>query len=473
MKSICLFVLLVFMELSVKAQFIHPANNNAFLQNEVASVYVTMSAVDAQTMVTDSVYSDFPFVSSVIYSSSAIQDTITNVGIHVRGNTSRDAAKKSFELSFNSYVPGRKYRGLEKMKLNGEHNDVSILRSKASFDLLTQCGLPSARTSFIKLYFNNEYKGLYIHIEHFDEEYIQKRFPNDNSGNLFKCFYGSDLTYHGTNPTYYQNTYKLKTNEAVNDYSGLIHFIEVLYNSANANFVCDIQDVFDVDTYLRTLAAEILMGQWDGYAYNKNNYFLYERPSDGKFIFLEYDLDNTFGIDWFNVNWSTRNIYSWANSNRPLYSKLLAVPYFKDRFNYHMKDILTNYFIPSTMMSNLQAKQNLIASAALLDDYKGYDYGFSDQDFLDAIDQAWGFHVTQSISEYIQNRYSSANSQVLAVQTIQNPCTSGQTEWILPQNTKAFKAFDMLGREILLDAKNCLKVITYENGSTKQVYEME
>jgi spore coat protein CotH len=457
----------------VKAQFVHPANNNAFLQYEVAHVYVTMSLVDAQTMVTDSLYSDFPFVTSVIYSSSAIQDTILNVGIHVRGNTSRDAAKKSFELSFNSYVFGRKYRGLEKMKLNGEHNDVSILRSKISCDLFTQCGLPSPRTSYIKLYINNEYKGLYIHVEHFDEEYIQKRFPNDNTGNLFKCFYGSDLTYHGTNPTYYQNTYKLKTNEVVNDYSGLIHLIEVLYNSANANFVCEIQDVFDVDSYLRTLAVEILIGQWDGYAYNKNNYFLYERPSDGKFIFMEYDLDNTFGIDWFNVDWSTRNIYTWANSNRPLYSKLLAVPYFKDRFNYHMKDILTNYFVPSSMMSSLQSTQNLIANAALLDDYKGFDYGFTNQDFLDAIDQAWGFHVTQSISEYIQNRYSTANSQILAYQNIQNPCTSGFEETWMESQSNPIKAFDLLGREIPLDTKNCIKIVSYENGSVKQLYEYE
>jgi len=473
MKSICLFVFFVFMGLSVNAQFVHPANNNAFLQNEVARVYVTMSAVDAQTMVTDSLYSDFPFVTSVIYSSSAIQDTITNVGIHVRGNTSRDAAKKSFELSFNSYVQGRKYRGLEKMKLNGEHNDVSILRSKASYDILTQCGLPSARTSYIKLYINNEYKGLYIHVEHFDEEYIQKRFPNDDSGNLFKCFYGSDLSYHGTNPTYYQNTYELKTNEALNDYSGLIQFINVLNNSAASNFACDIQEVFDVDSYLRTLAVEILIGQWDGYAYNKNNYFLYERPSDGKFIFMEYDLDNTFGIDWYNIDWSTRNIYSWANANRPLYSKLMAVPYFKDRFNYHMKDILTNYFLPATMTSTLQSTQNLISSAALADDYKGYDYGFTDQDFLNAINQAWGFHVTQSISEYIQSRYTSANNQVLPFQNSQNPCTSGLIEWSETENSKAIKAFDMLGREIQLDAKNCLKVITYENGTTRQMYEME
>ena len=473
MKYIFLSFVCVLLNLSIKAQFNHPSNNSAFLQNEVASVYVTMSAVDAQTMVTDSVYSDFPFVTSVIYSSSAVQDTITNVGMHVRGNTSRDAAKKSFELSFNSYVPGRKYRGLEKMKLNGEHNDVSILRSKISYSLLTQCGLPSPRTSYVKLYINNEYKGLYIHVEHFDEEYIQKRFPNDNTGNLFKCFYGSDLTYHGTNPTYYQNTYILKTNETVNDYSGLIHLIEVLYNSANANFVCDIQEVFDVDTYLRTLAFEILIGQWDGYAYNKNNYFLYERPSDGKFIFMEYDLDNTFGIDWFNVDWSTRNIYSWANANRPLYSKLLAVPYFKDRFNFHMKDILTNYFSPTSLTSSLQSTQNLISSAALADLYKGYDYGFTNQDFLDAIDQAWGFHVTQSISEYIQNRYNSANTQVLTHQNIQNPCTSGLEEFTSEHFLNATKAVDVLGREIPLDTKNCIKIVSYENGTVKTLYEYE
>jgi hypothetical protein len=188
---------------------------------------------------------------------------------------------------------------------------------------------------------------------------------------------------------------------------------------------------------------------------------------------MEYDLDNTFGVDWFNVDWSTRNIYTWANANRPLYSKLLAVPYFKDRFNFHMQDILTNDFLPSSMQSSLQATQNLIASAALLDDYKGYDYGFSDQDFLDAIDQAWGLHVTQAIGEYIQNRYSSANSQVLAYQNIQNPCTSGLDEFASENGLKAMKAVDVLGREIPLESRNCIKIVSYENGSVKQLYEYE
>jgi hypothetical protein len=115
----------------------------------------------------------------------------------------------------------------------------------------------------------------------------------------------------------------------------------------------------------------------------------------------------------------------------------------------------------------------MISAAALADDYKSLDYGFTDQDFLDAISQAWGSHVTQSLSTYLQNRYTSANSQVLAFQNMLNPCTSGLTELNDIQNIKAVKAYDMLGREIPLDAKNCLKLITYENGETKQVYEMD
>lgn len=466
-------ILFIFVTQGAQAQFVHPANNNAFLQTEVASVYVTMSSQDAWTMVNDSLYSDFPFVSSVIYSSSTIQDTILTVGIHVRGNTSRDAGKKSFELSFNTYVQGRKYRGLEKMKLNGEHNDVSILRSKLANELCVQAGIIAPRTSYVKLFINNVYKGLYINVEHTDDEFIQKRFPNDHTGNLFKCSYGSDLTYHGAGAGYYQNMYELKTNEISNDYSGLIYFINILNNSTPTNFVCDIQEVFDVDSYLRTLAMEILMGQWDGYAYNKNNFFLYERPSDGKFIFIEYDLDNTFGIDWFNIDWSSRSIYSWANANRPLYSKLLAVPYFKDRFNFHMKDILTNDFQPSTILNYLQITQNMISSAALLDDFKGLDYGFTDQDFLNAIDQAWGFHVTQSHSEYIENRYATANAQVLDFQGIQNPCTVGVFDLEMTNASKPVQAFDLLGREIPLNAKNCIKMVRYENGTVKQLYEHE
>jgi hypothetical protein len=237
----------------------------------------------------------------------------------------------------------------------------------------------------------------------------------------------------------------LKTNQVLNDYSGLIHFIDVLNNTNSTEFPCAIQQVFDVDRYLKTLVYEILIGHWDGYAGNKNNYYLYQRPSDGKFVFIEYDMDNTFGIDWFNENWSVRNINNWHFGNRPLIQKLFEIPYFKDQFNHYMNEALTTIF-NQNWLQQLQSKQSLISQAAYEDFYKELDYGFTNSDFTDGITNAFGAHVTMSISDYLDIRLQSALTQVQPFQGLENPCQLSIEENELPVYLVA--KYDLLGRPI-------------------------
>jgi hypothetical protein len=459
---------------TVFAQIPQPTYNLAFLQNEIASVYVDIHPDSLNLLLGDSLYSGHEFMATVSYQSSVSNVTTDSIGFRARGNTSLASQKKSFKIDFNRFIASQKFQGLEELNLNGEHNDVSILRSHLSWSMLRSGGLPAARTSFVKLFINNAYKGLYVNVEHLDDEFLDLRFPGQANGNLWKCAYGADLTWWGSNPSSYSSVYELKTNTDSADFSALIHFIDVLNNSPVSSFVCAIQEVFDVDLFLRNIAMEILMGQWDGYAYNKNNYYLYLRESDGKMVYLSYDLDNTFGIDWFNINWALRNIYNWspANQNRPLYSKLLAIPYFKDRFTFHLSDILNNVWNVGALQADLEAKQQLIEAAALLDDYKELDYGFSDQDFLNAIQQAWGAHVTSGIVPYLQNRKSSALSQLNAYQALINPCTTGLVEYTM-SNSKLLFVTDILGREIAPDAKNCIKILNFENGTQQRIYEMD
>ncbi len=456
-------------------QLVHPANNDAFLQDEVAFVYIQIAPSDLNLILTDSLYADYEFPATFRYLSSTIDETITNVGFRLRGNTSRDAAKKSFKVSFNGFVQGQKWKGLEKLNLNGEHNDVSIMRSRLSNQLLKYAELPTARTSYVRLYINNEYKGLYLNVEHIDEEFLQRRFINDHTGNLFKCNYGANLKQIGGSPGPYMSLYELKTNKAQNDYSGLINFIDILNNTNQDQFTCAIQSVFDVDSYLRTLAVEILLGHWDGYAGNMNNYYLYQRPSDGKFVFLEYDMDNTLGVDWGIIpfeNWSTRNIYTWAKGDKPLYDKLLAVPYFKDRFNFHMNDLLVNVFIPQNLLTELGLTQDLITQAALEDEYKSYDYGYTDSDFLAAINTTIGGHVKQSLQQYIQQRHTSATNQLQVVQNLENPCQLSLDE-LIKDVFVPLKAFDLMGNEIELDTTNKAKLLVDKYGNTKIVWTHE
>jgi hypothetical protein len=84
--------------LSAFGQTVHPLNNEAFLQNEVASVYITIQPTYLDLILGDSLYSDYNFPADFKYISSIYQDSVFNIGFRLRGNTSRDAGKKSFKI---------------------------------------------------------------------------------------------------------------------------------------------------------------------------------------------------------------------------------------------------------------------------------------------------------------------------------------------------------------------------------------
>ena len=62
-----------------------------------------------------------------------------------------------------------------------------------SLTTLNTNNLICSRSSFIKFYINGQYKGIYLNVEHTDDEFLQKRFIGDDGGNLYKCTWGADL----------------------------------------------------------------------------------------------------------------------------------------------------------------------------------------------------------------------------------------------------------------------------------------
>jgi spore coat protein CotH len=124
--------------------------------------------------------SEYHFHATFAFNNGTISDTFENAGFQLRGNTSRYADKKSFQVSLNTYEPGRKWHGVEKINLNGEHNDPTVSRSKVCWDLLRSIGVPAPRSSHAEVYINSIYYGLYANVEHIDEEFVQTRFGNND-----------------------------------------------------------------------------------------------------------------------------------------------------------------------------------------------------------------------------------------------------------------------------------------------------
>jgi len=402
-------------------------------------------------------YNDHEYPATMYFERDGLIDTVLNVGFRLRGNTSRNAGKKSFKIAINSFIEGERYYGLKKINLNGEHNDPSISRSKLNWDLLADNTLPSTRVAHTEFYINDVYKGLYINVEHINDDFLKLRYDNDN-GNLYKCLWPANLQYISSNPEDYKlesggrRVYELKTNIIEDDYSDIANFIDILNNTPVNNLYCELSMVFDVEDFLEILAIDVMTGNWDGYSFNKNNFYLYHNIQTDRLQFINYDLDNTLGIDWFGVDWTQRNIYSWSPSwdDLPLYERVMANDEMKGIFSFFIDQII-NQMNEDAFEGDIDLLRDLIAPFAATDTFRILDYGFSYDEFWDCFDEDIPYdHVDSGIIPFYENRVSSAENQ-LDLQDIPPIIRYIQVEpklTALPISVKAFVEDEAIPTEV-------------------------
>jgi spore coat protein CotH len=397
-----------------------PPNSPVFDSAVVARIDISIHP-DTLQWIYDNVESDMEFRAGIVFSNGTIQDTLEETGFRLRGNTSRYSRKKSFSVSFNAFRPGREFYGMEKINLNGEHNDPSIIRARICWEWLRAFGLPVPRSAHGQVYINGDYYGLYIIVEHIDEEFAGSRFGNKD-GNLYKCLWPADLDYLGANPDEYKlesgsrRVYDLMTNTEADDYTDLARFIDVLNNTSAEDLACALDAIFNLDDYLKIAAMDVITGNWDGYIYNKNNFYLYHNTATGKFEYIPYDLDNTLGIDWMDRDWGTRNIYDWqqhGNESRPLYARIMENDELRDRYTYYMEQLIGMLADEDSLFQTIDQARSMISPSVVNDPYYPLDYGYTFADFMNSYNQALGGHVDYGLKPFIQTRTATAREQLM------------------------------------------------------------
>lgn len=145
-----------------------------------------------------------------------------------------------------------------------------------------------------------------------------------------------DLADRGPDKETYRWGWQIRSKRRADDYAGLVRFNRA-FGLTGAAFEAEIEQVIDVDQFMRTWAIMSLYGNDDQYGrLYEHNWRLYQRPTDGKFIAFPWDLDRAFLLSSNASLIPTTNTSGQAQAIQ----RLFAVPKWKRIFDSHVLDIV-------------------------------------------------------------------------------------------------------------------------------------
>ena len=215
-------------------------------------------------------------------------ETHADVGVRKKGFVgSQSDTKPSLKLRFDKYTDGQSLGGvMERMTLNNSVQDPSMVNTCLSYRVFAAAGSPAPRCNFATVSVNGKDLGLYVHVEEIKAPFLAHHFDSAE-GNLYEGTV-SDFT-----PTY-RGTIEKKNNEDADDWSDIDAVTAALQDPSDAGLEA-LGEIVDLDRFLSFWATEVLIGHWDGYAGNRNNYWFYREPG-GAFVFIPWGVDGTFHL---------------------------------------------------------------------------------------------------------------------------------------------------------------------------------
>jgi spore coat protein H len=343
-------------------------------------------------------------VSKFTFKLDGITTVVDSIGLKLRGNTSRrrpegntgelhNAASPNwshchFAVDFAQNRDNQKFKGLKKVNLKWFKDDANYVREIYSYDLFRRFGVwtaPQASYCRVTIKVDGDavpgYYGVYEMIESVDEDFIEKRAANwtASTGFLWKGAYAGnfvpdfvstnsmgveDVKLNPSKSQYYAYDLKTRKDEIGSASAELTSFINDLNSKTGNEFNTWISQKMDVDLFLKTYAVNVMLGMWDDYWVNTNNFYFYF-AGNGKAYFIPYDYDNTLGTSQILSNSGTQSPLNWGpNSGRPLITKILSIPIYKDKYKNYISELASankDLFDANKSMQRIASWQMMIA----------------------------------------------------------------------------------------------------------------
>lgn len=216
------------------------------------------------------------------------------VGMRLKGSSTYRplSGKPSLKIKLDAGTPGYSLFGVEGFNLHNQVADPSFIGEHLGYLLMREMGVPAPRTGLAAVWLGNQYKGLYTITERKDKDWI-KAWYDDPTGSLYEGV-GCDVNGGGGWGGSGVDCWEVDTVGSNDSIEDLRQFLLAM-NTNGPTFWNNFDANVDVDITTRGLATEWVMGHWDSYSGNLNNYHLYHEPATGKWSLTPWSMDLTFG----------------------------------------------------------------------------------------------------------------------------------------------------------------------------------
>ncbi len=207
------------------------------------------------------------------------------VGLRKKGFIgSLSHTRPSLKIKLNHVNKEGEIEGLTNLTLNNNKQDTNLMSQFMGYALFNAIGLPAPRCAYAKVTVNGENLGIYSHVETVRKPLLERAFGNSD-GPL----------YEGTVVDFYKNWENSFEHKRGDDTRGRAHIKDLIDLLSDPKATeAEIGELVDLELFYKFWAAESLVGFWDGYSGNKNNFFAYLNPEDNKFYFIPWGMDSIF-----------------------------------------------------------------------------------------------------------------------------------------------------------------------------------
>lgn len=394
---------------------------------------------------------DLPFFPArVTFDGEAIED----VGVRLKGNSSLwgSAADqtKSLKLDFGEYVSGGHFRCVDKLNLHNGFMDPSLVRERLTYALAAEFGVEAPRTAHAVVTVDGARHGLFTVTEQIDAEFLEERFGTAggaDDGNLYKCEDGCPLAYWGDDPLYYQGYppdgvpvpectdpeegcgLVLKTNEddpAMNTYADIIALVSAIDGVLNGGQALESLDaVLDVEGFARFAALNVALSNLDSYFGSNHNFYLYRRPADGRFVFVMWDTNLSYGTFECPAQYAQAAgvidadiLVPCGPPPPPLADLLVQDGEMRGLYCAALGELMADLLSPGAQAARFEELRSLLDAAraeatALGQPPFGFSYDDFDTAFSDQADVAFGEKVIHALGYFSDARAAAVEAQLL------------------------------------------------------------